>query len=53
MSLLSAAAFVGVPGFSFTWRMNLLVPCSKRPDPAIRAYATMFAPILCVLLIKN
>ena len=30
MSLLSAAAFVTVPGLSFTWRMNLPVPCSKR-----------------------
>src|SRR5262249_5339701 len=26
MSLLSAAAFAAVPGFSFTWRMNLPVP---------------------------
>src|SRR6266478_180028 len=31
MSLLSAAAFVAVPGLSFTWRMNLPVPCNKRP----------------------
>jgi len=30
MSLLSAAAFVAVPGLSFTWRMNLPVPCNKR-----------------------
>jgi hypothetical protein len=35
MSLLRAAAFVdaasvGVPGLSFTWRMNLPLPCSKR-----------------------
>ncbi len=29
MSLLSAAEFVAVPGLSFTWRMNLPVPCSK------------------------
>jgi hypothetical protein len=29
MSRLSAAAFVAVPGLSFTWRMNLPVPCSK------------------------
>ena len=30
MSLLSAAAFVAVPGLSFTWRMNLPLPCNKR-----------------------
>jgi hypothetical protein len=30
MSLLRAAAFVAVPGLSFTWRMNLPVPCNKR-----------------------
>src|SRR5213595_2689865 len=29
MSMLSAAAFVAVPGLSFTWRMNLPVPCNK------------------------
>ena len=29
MSLLSAAAFVAVPGLSFTWRMNFPVPCNK------------------------
>src|SRR5487761_196143 len=29
MSLLSAAAFVAVPGLSFTWRMNLPVPCKQ------------------------
>jgi len=23
-------AFVDVPGFSFTWRMNVPVPCNKR-----------------------
>jgi hypothetical protein len=30
MSLLSAAAFVTVPGLSFTWRLNLPVPCNKQ-----------------------
>jgi hypothetical protein len=30
MSLVSAAAFVGVSGLSSTWRMNLPVPCNKR-----------------------
>jgi hypothetical protein len=30
MSLLSASAFVADPGLSFTWRMNLPVPCNKR-----------------------
>jgi len=30
MSLPGAAAFVAVPGLSFTWRMNLPVPCNKR-----------------------
>jgi hypothetical protein len=30
MSLLSDAASVAVPGLSFTWRMNLPVPCNKR-----------------------
>ena len=30
ISLLSAAAFVAVPGVGFTWRMNLPVPCNKR-----------------------
>src|SRR5882724_3066477 len=34
MSLLSGSAFVAVSGPSFTWRMNLPVPCNKRPDPA-------------------
>lgn len=29
MSLCSAAVFVAVPGLSFTWRMNLPVPCNK------------------------
>jgi hypothetical protein len=29
-SLLSAAAFVAAPGLSFTWHMNLPVPCNKR-----------------------
>ncbi len=29
ISLPSAAAFVAVPGFSFTWRMNLPAPCNK------------------------
>jgi hypothetical protein len=33
MSLLGTAAFVAVPGLSFTWRMNLPVTCNKRPDP--------------------
>ncbi|SRR5260221_1893802 len=32
MSRVRAAAFVAVPGLSFTWRMNLPVPCSKRPE---------------------
>ncbi len=30
MSLLSDAVFVAVPGLSFTWRMNLPVPCNRR-----------------------
>src|SRR2546425_12403633 len=30
MSRLSAVALVAVPGVSFTWRMNLPVPCNKR-----------------------
>jgi len=30
MSLLNAAAFVAVPGISFTWRLNLPAPCNKR-----------------------
>jgi len=30
MSLDRAAAFVAVPGLSFTWRMNVPVPCNKR-----------------------
>jgi hypothetical protein len=30
MSVLSDAACVAVPGLSFTWRMNLPVPCNKR-----------------------
>jgi hypothetical protein len=30
MSMLSAAAFVAVPGFNFTWRMNLPLLCNKR-----------------------
>ena len=30
ISLLRAAASVAVPGLSFTWRMNLPVPCNKR-----------------------
>ena len=30
MSLRSATAFVAVPGLSFTWRMNLPVPCNRR-----------------------
>src|SRR5258708_22788057 len=30
MNLLSDAASVAVPGLSFTWRMNLPVPCNKR-----------------------
>jgi hypothetical protein len=29
MSLLRAATFVAVPGLSFTWRINLPVPCNK------------------------
>jgi hypothetical protein len=29
-SVLSDAARVAVPGLSFTWRMNLPVPCNKR-----------------------
>jgi hypothetical protein len=30
MSVLNAAAFVAVPGVSFTWRMNFPVPRNKR-----------------------
>jgi len=30
MILLRAAALEAVPGLSFTWRMNLPVPCNKR-----------------------
>lgn len=30
ISLFSAAAFVAVSGLSFTWRMNLPLPCNKR-----------------------
>lgn len=30
ISRLSAAAFVAVPGLSFTCRMNFPVPCNKR-----------------------
>ena len=33
MSLISAAAFVGVPGLSFACRINLPVPCSKCAGP--------------------
>jgi len=36
MSLLSNAASVAVPGLSFTWRMNLPVPCRIRQRRVVK-----------------
>jgi hypothetical protein len=46
MSLLSDAASVAVPGLSFTWRMNLPVPCNKAGQ--IRQRCTVKEPHIYV-----